>query len=161
MLRGGKMIYYKMNCPVHNSNVLETFKTIEYLGKKVPVFECEICKKYYLYNKEKSGAVVAILGDRKVFASNIPYKVGNYTFEKPKPDNKPTFSIKYEETVVRVRLVKDDEVPKVKKSLLNIRNEFPGIMTDNMTVSDFMFKVFKFSSQVVRVKVDFADETKI
>ena len=160
------MIYYMMNCPVHDSNILKTSKTVKYAGKaNTPIFECEICKRYYVYDKERSGSVVATLGGREVFASNVTYKVGNDSFEKPKQVHNSSMGQnsvirggggsytsfpKYEDPVVRIKHVKDEEIPKAKNNLLNIRNEFPGIITDSMSVYDFMFKVFgnKVNKQV-------------
>lgn len=151
------MIYYTMYCPVHHDNLIKTDKTVKRPGKtKDPIFECKLCKKFYVFDKEKKGAVVGTFGGVEVLATDSVYKVGSDNFDPPSGSVKPTNPLTGSsgfwgekgsitnnsiEPIVRIKRVKDEEVPKARTNLNNLRNEFPSIITDKMSVYNFMFKV--------------------
>ena len=150
------MVHYVMLCPIHTSNQMEHIKMVKRKSsaKAEPIFECIYCKKYYLYDAGTEGKI-ATYGGKDVFATHSKYKLYSDTFSKPSggiwggdstksPKNPamksptPKYGL---DITVRIKKVKDSEVTKARNNLSNIRNEYPSIATDKMSVNDFMLKV--------------------
>jgi len=158
------MIIYRMHCPIHKGNTMSTDKLVPRKGsaKKEPLFECKLCKKYYLYDTGTPGRKIGTYGDKEVIAckekytldSDVYQRTGNSIFKPTSVDvtsslwgntsvRSRTIEKRHDDTdiTVRIKRIHDSEVTKTKNNLSNIRNEYPSIATDRMSVFDFMMKV--------------------
>ena len=172
--KGDNVSKYVMRCPVHftDMTVKESEKvTVNLNGTKtkMPIFHCEKCQRYYLFNSELVPGYVR--KTKTVFREQPVYFCGNKCItvtdktnesiwksgksarnkrddakKAKKKEEKTTKREAVKEKVARIHVIKEKELEsKLKANISSVKKTYPQVMSEQMKFHDLITKIFPSS----------------